>query len=90
MNRRNMLKSLAAIFAASFAPALFIPKFEPVRWKIYAPTRGMSCTSFSEFLRSRTEAFDERILKVDYITDWIEAVKLEYPELMACAFLPRS
>lgn len=34
MNRRNFFRSLAALAgAASVSPTIFIPKFEPVRWK---------------------------------------------------------
>lgn len=33
-NRRNFFKSLAMLTgAASLSPQIFIPKFEPVRWK---------------------------------------------------------
>jgi len=36
--RRNFFRSLAALAgAASISPQIFIPKFEPVRWKVAAP-----------------------------------------------------
>ena len=35
--RRNFFRSLAALAgAASISPQIFIPKFEPVRWKVAA------------------------------------------------------
>lgn len=37
MNRRSFFKSLALLGAAASAPAIFIPKLEPVRWKIIRP-----------------------------------------------------
>lgn len=33
MNRRSFFTSLGAIVAAAAAPSIFLPKFEPVRWK---------------------------------------------------------
>jgi hypothetical protein len=38
MNRRGFFKSLALLAgAASVSPQIFIPKFEPVRWKVIQP-----------------------------------------------------
>jgi hypothetical protein len=38
MNRRGFFKSLALLAgAASVSPQIFIPKFEPVRWKVINP-----------------------------------------------------
>jgi hypothetical protein len=38
MNRRGFFKSLALVAgAASLSPQIFIPKFEPVRWKVIRP-----------------------------------------------------
>ena len=39
MNRRGFFKSLALLgAAAAVAPGVFVPKFEPVRWKVVRPT----------------------------------------------------
>ena len=39
MNKRSFFKSLAIIGAATVAPGIFIPKFEPVRWKVVRPVQ---------------------------------------------------
>ena len=40
-SRRSFFKSLALLGAAAAGcPGLFIPKLEPVRWKVIAPPRG--------------------------------------------------
>lgn len=41
MNRRGFFKSLAALTAAASAPGIFIPKFDPVRWKVLNTTSGI-------------------------------------------------
>lgn len=39
MNRRNFFQSLAALAgAASVSPLIFLPKFDPVRWKALGPS----------------------------------------------------
>lgn len=40
MNRRSFFTSLGAVAAACAAPSIFIPKFEPVRWKFIKPSMG--------------------------------------------------
>jgi hypothetical protein len=38
-DRRSFFKSLALLAAgAAVAPGIFVPKFEPVRWKVQSPT----------------------------------------------------
>lgn len=38
MNKRSFFKSLALLAAgAAVAPGIFVPKFEPVRWKVTRP-----------------------------------------------------
>lgn len=37
MNRRRFFTGLGAVLAAASAPGIFIPKFEPVRWKVLTP-----------------------------------------------------
>lgn len=42
MNRRHFFKSLATVAgAASVSPLIFIPKFEPVRWRRPALTQSL-------------------------------------------------
>lgn len=39
MNRRNFFTSIGLILAGASAPGIFLPKFEPVRWKVKRPIR---------------------------------------------------
>lgn len=58
MNRRYFFKSLATVAGAtSVAPLIFIPKFEPVRWKRSALTQQM--------LDEATAAFDAPVPGTD-------------------------
>jgi len=41
VNRRSFFQSLATIGAACSAPGIFLPKFEPVRWKVFRPARAV-------------------------------------------------
>lgn len=38
MNRRNFFKGLAALVGGAAAPMIFVPKLDPVRWKVLGPS----------------------------------------------------
>lgn len=53
-NRRNFFKSLAMLAgAASISPQIFIPKFEPVKWKV---------SRFTTFFYDAPPIYDDGIL----------------------------
>jgi hypothetical protein len=63
MNRRGFFKSLALIAsAASLSPTIFIPKFEPVRWRrsLVQPYEFVWFKSFESF--GHSVAVYDRIL----------------------------
>lgn len=62
MNKRNFFKSLALMAgAASISPQIFIPKFEPVKWK--------ASTAFEEILVPFDFAFPSQFFgKWDFVT----------------------
>jgi hypothetical protein len=72
MNRRGFFSSLAAIVGGvSISPLIFIPKFEPVRWKIIKPA-GVSCAQFTQFLVDMQPQYDEAIIRDMKETDpWL-------------------
>lgn len=62
--RRSFFKSLAMLGAAAEGcPGIFIPKFEPVKWKI------QKLTDFEAFLQKESKRFDELILS-EYYGQW--------------------
>ena len=67
MNRRGFFRSLVLLAgAASVSPTIFIPKFEPVRWKV---TPAIQRCSFEQFLIEMTPGFDQYIL-AEYFGKW--------------------
>lgn len=55
MNRRGFFSKLAILAgAASCSPQIFLPKFEPVRWKVIRPER------YLEIVTSLDGRFDPR------------------------------
>lgn len=65
MNRRSFFSSIAAFAgAASLSPNIFIPKFEPVKWKaIVPPPKFLSCSAFTQFFIDQAPVYDKSILK---------------------------
>lgn len=63
MNRRGFFKSLALIgAAASVSPHIFIPKFEPVKWKVWTPPRrGFFIAEFKAAIAPLHTEFGEMI-----------------------------
>ena len=67
MNRRGFLNTIARVAAAaSLSPTIFIPKFEPVRWKtIWQPRRGKFIAEFKTAIYPlTTEEFSFMIFHV--------------------------
>lgn len=62
MDRRSFFKSIAVLAgAASLSPSIFIPKFEPVRWKRSSSTIGnFICVVNQEYV---TAEFEEVIIQ---------------------------
>ena len=62
MNRRSFFRSLALVgAAASLSPDIFIPKFEPVKWKVIAPPHGLFFAEFKYYIRPMEPIYDEII-----------------------------
>jgi hypothetical protein len=78
VNRRGFFKSFGVLAAAaSLSPTIFIPKFEPVRWKVIRmgsenPRWGI--TEFEVFIINQAPIFDDAILedmkRIDQGTAW--------------------
>lgn len=64
MNQRSFFKSLVLIgAAASLSPQIFIPKFEPVRWKVsQAAPRGLYYCEFKFVFLDQPGIYDDIIL----------------------------
>jgi len=84
MNTRSFFKSLALLAAgAAVAPGIFVPKFEPVRWKVLTP-QIHGCT-FEQYLIDQTPIYDALILseyygKWEFVMDRTQFPVLELPQ----------
>jgi len=61
MNRRSFLTDL---LVACAAPAIFLPKFEPVRWKVAQPEPGWS---FEQYLYQRNPEYEKALFEYAFI-----------------------
>lgn len=63
MNRRSFFSSLGALVgAASLSPTIFIPKFEPVKWKrIVVPNKGWFVAEFEQYFIDAGAMYDKII-----------------------------
>lgn len=73
MKRRGFFKTLAGIVGGlAVSPMVFIPKFEPIPWKIVK--RGpwpISCAAFTQFLIDQQPHYDAEILKdIEPLDTW--------------------
>lgn len=70
MNRRSFFRSLTLIgSAASLSPNIFIPKFEPVKWKLTTPDLSFNSRDFTgkwyftmEMLKNETQRIQKEFL----------------------------
>lgn len=78
MNRRKMLKSLATIFGVSCAPSLFIPKFEPVKWKIVKP--NYQVCGYRDYIFNARDFYGKWQFVLDGpIVEFVDVIKPEPP-----------
>ncbi len=75
-NRRSFFKSLSLIGSAAIGcPGIFIPKFEPIRWKRIVDPRSIPNpdwinAEFTTMLNDRVAVFDEKILEASHSGVW--------------------
>jgi hypothetical protein len=70
MKRRNFFNSLAAFAGvASLSPQVFIPKFEPVQWKVILPNTQWIV---AQWVGPTPEVFEPReyFLREEYFWAW--------------------
>lgn len=81
MDRRGFFKSLSLIGAAAVAPAIFIPKFEPVNWKI---SRAVINPDWIHAQREIDFLFNPSAYygSWTFISDFYEATSPEHPKVL--------
>jgi hypothetical protein len=83
-SRRSFFKSLALLGAAAVGcPGIFIPKFEPVKWKAVAPVgRGFFMVEYKYAIRPMGREFTRMLLYVRDETggDWREPLQEDHDD----------
>jgi len=82
-NRRGFFKSLGLIAAGSAGfPGIFIPKFEPVKWKVARPKHGWMRAEFRYYILQQPAQYDQVILHFYEDDTPVEVGFHTYPELV--------
>lgn len=81
MNQRSFFKSLALIgAAASVSPQIFLPRFEPVRWRAPILFKREPGLEYKVFYFDMPAMFDQRILDNCVPMDgWQECLTGKWP-----------